>query len=218
LAGASALETDLTPRIAHAFEMHPWVAAVTRVSKRAPANIIVDLEYRQPIAWVEVPAGMYAGQTVQGALPIDGESVLLPNADFQADDLMRLIHINIEGLSISGPTGTPWGDPRVAGAAAIAAALGEHWRELGLYQIKAFADFSLANTPARTRYELYAVDGRRLIWGSAPGQEPPGEPAAAAKVRLLREYVQRRGPLDNGKGLGLDLRNPDSIRTATLPR
>ena len=217
LADASALETDLTPRIAHAFEMHPWVAAVTRVSKQAPANVVVDLTYRQPIAWVAVPEGMF-GQEGQAALPIDSQSVVLPQDDFTKSDLGHLIRISIENLSMSGPTGTPWGDTRVAGAAAIASALGEHWRALGLYEIKAFTDYSRPNAPATTRYELYTPGEKRLIWGSAPGFEAPGEPPPATKVKLLREYVQRRGPLDQGSVLGLDLRNPEAIRTALLPR
>ena len=217
LADASALETDLTPRIAHAFEMHPWVATVTRVSKQAPANVVVDLAYRQPIAWVEVPEGMF-GQQGQAALPIDSQTVLLPQADFTPDDLGLFIRINIENLSMCGPTGTPWGDPRVAGAAAIATALGEQWRELGLSEIKALADYSRPNAPATTRYELFTPGEKRLIWGSAPGCEPPGESPPATKVRLLREYVQQHGRLDEGSVLGLDLRNPESIRTALLPR
>jgi hypothetical protein len=217
LADASALETELTPRIAHAFEMHPWVAEVTRVSKQAPANVIVDLAYRQPVAWVEVPEGMF-GQQGQAALPIDSKSVLLPQADFTPDDLGLFIRIDIENLSMCGPTGTVWGDPRVAGAAAIASVLGEQWRELGLYEIKALVDYSQTNAPARTRYELCTPKSKRLNWGSAPGQEPPGEPPAASKLRLLREYVARHGPLDGGEAVGLDLCNPESIRTALLPR
>lgn len=217
LTDASILETDLAPRVAHAFEMHPWVAEVTRVSKRAPANVVVDLAYRRPIAWVEVPAGMF-GQQGQAALPIDSESVLLPQADFTPDDLGRFIRIDIEDLAMCGPTGTPWGDPRVTGAAAIASLVGEQWRELGLYKIKALADYSQPNAPATTRYELYTPKEKRLIWGSAPGYEPSDEPAAGQKLRLLREYVRRFGPLDAGAVLGLDLRNPESIRTALLPR
>lgn len=216
LADASALETDLTPRVARAFEMHPWVEKVTRVSKQAPANVVVDLAYRQPIAWVEVPEGMF-GQQGQAALPIDDKSVLLPQADFTAEDLGLFIRIHIENLSMCGPTGTPWGDPRVAAAAAIAAALGQHWVELGLYEIQAVADDSQHSVPTRTRYELFTPNGKRLIWGSAPGYEQQGEPTAATKVRVLREYVQREGTLDQGKVLGLDLRNPESIRTAQLP-
>lgn len=218
LSESSALETDLTPRIAHAFEMHPWVDEVRRVSKEAPANVIVDLVYRQPIAWVEVPEGMF-GQQGQAALPIDSQSVLLPQSDFTPDDLGLFIRIDVENLSMCGPTGTPWGDPRVAGAAAIATILGEQWRELGLYEIKALADYSHPNAPATTRYELITPKEKRLVWGSAPGSEVQGEPPATTKARMLREYVQRRGPLDQDtKVLNLDLRNPESIRTALLPR
>lgn len=212
----SALETDLTPRVAHAFEMHPWVAEVTRVSKRAPANVVVDLIYRQPVAWVEVPEGMF-GQQGQAALPIDRDSVLLPQADFSTDDLGAFIRIDVENLSMCGPTGTPWGDPRVAGAAAIATMIGEQFRDLGLYEIKALADNSQPHAPSTTRYDLYTRGAMQLIWGSAPGSEAPGEPSAAQKLRLLSEYVQTNGPLDAGRRLGLDLRNPESVRTAMLP-
>ncbi|MCA9120170.1 MAG: hypothetical protein H6822_23950 [Planctomycetaceae bacterium] len=217
LSDASALEEDLTPRVAHAFEMHPWVAEVTRVSKQAPSNVIVDLTYRQPIAWVEVPEGMF-GQQGQAALPIDGESVLLPQDGFTPEDLGLFIRIDVENLSMCGPTGAPWGDPRVAGAAAIATILGDQWRELGLYEIKVVADYSRPNIPSSTRYELLTPKEKRLIWGSAPGAEFPGELPAIAKVRLLRDYVQKRGRLDESAVLGLDLRSPESIRTALLPR
>jgi hypothetical protein len=217
LSDASSLEVDLAPRVAHAFEMHPWVAEVTRVSKQAPANVIVELTYRRPIAWVEVPDGMF-GQQGQAALPIDSESVLLPQTDFSEDDLGSFIRINIEELSMCGPTGTPWGDARVAGAAEIARLLGKEWRELGLYKIRALADYSQPNAPAATRYELHTPKGKRLIWGSVPGSESVGELPAEKKLNLLREYVKRVGPLDEGTVLGLDLRNPESIRTAMLPR
>lgn len=217
LADASTLDSDLTPRIAHAFELHPWVAEVTRVSKQAPANVVVDLSYRRPIAWVEVPPGMF-GQQGQAALPIDSDSVLLPQADFGEDDLDLFIRINVEDLSMCGPTGAPWGDPRVAGAAAIATLLGNDWKALGLYKIKAIPDHSLHGSPTSVRYELHTPKRKRLLWGSAPGLEPRGESPATQKLGILRQYVQRHGPLDKSDIPGLDLRNAEAIRMAMLPR
>ncbi len=213
LAEKSLLDRDSTPHVANAFEMHPWVAAVHRVSKQPPATMIVDLKYRRPVAWVEVPQGMFS-ESGAGVLPIDGEAVLLPQTDFSPADLDAFIRVGVADLTLCGPTGTPWGDPRVAGAAAIAELLGDNWKSLGLYRIEAQADYSQTNAPATIRFDLYTPKGKRLIWGSAPGHEPAIEPIASVKLRLLQEYVQRHGTLDQGAILGIDLRNPESLRVA----
>ncbi len=217
LAESSTLDKDLTRHVAQAFELHPWIAEVNRVSKQAPSNVVVDLDYRRPIAWVEVPPGMF-GQQGHAALPIDGESVLLPQNDFSPEDLDSFIRIDVEELPMSGPTGSPWGDPSVAGAAAIAKLVGENWKDLGLYRIKAITDYSQLGTPAAVRYELFTPKSKRMIWGSAPGLESPGEPEAVQKFALLQHYVKLKGKLDDSDTLSLDLRNPETIKTALLPR
>ena len=48
-------DKDATLRVYQAFELHPWIAQVKRVSKQPPAQLLVDVQYRRPVAWVEVP-------------------------------------------------------------------------------------------------------------------------------------------------------------------
>ena len=46
----SILEEDVAVRVAQAFEQHTWISKVTRVEKRSPATLEIDLEYRRPVA------------------------------------------------------------------------------------------------------------------------------------------------------------------------
>ena len=215
LSTASMLENDVAVRVADAFELNPWVAKVRRVSKRSPTRIEVDLEYRRPVAWVKVPAGMFP-EIGEGVLPIDRDAVLLPQSDFSTADLGKFMRIDIADVSMCGPVGTPWGDPRVAGAAKIAELLADDWQQLGVWLIRAVTDYGRGGPKPRIRFELQTRQGKRIIWGSAPGEETAGEPPAAQKLHLLASYVRDHGPLDNTELLGLDLR--DAVRTAELPR
>ena len=70
-------DRHLVVHVASAFALHPWVAKVVRVEKRFPAQVTVELEYRRPVAAVEV-----ADRGEAGLVFIDQESVLLPSADF----------------------------------------------------------------------------------------------------------------------------------------
>ena len=123
----SLLDKELTVRVAHAFALHPWVAKVQRVSKRSPAGVQVDLDYRRPVAMVEVPG--------PALLPVDGEGVLLPTADFSPQDARQYPRIAEIKTSPLGPVGTRWGDTHVTGGARIAAALLDDWQALKLHQV-----------------------------------------------------------------------------------
>ena len=76
------------------------------------------MEYRRPVAMVEVPAGMFPGYDYEGLLPVDDEGHLLP---VEMDEQEATGFPKIAGVDTSpaGPPGSPWGDPRVAQAAQI---------------------------------------------------------------------------------------------------
>lgn len=110
----SIMDPELTERIAAAFSLHPWVARVRRVSKRHPAGLAVELEYRRPVCMVEAPGRL---------IPVDVEGNRLPDGDFALNQAVRFPRLtDIETMPV-GPPGTRWGDLRVADGAAIAAAL-----------------------------------------------------------------------------------------------
>jgi hypothetical protein len=85
----------------------------------------------------------------------------------------------------------------VAAAAAVAALLQPHLGRLGLEGCSVeVAGDSL--TLSKPRF--------RILWGSPPGREQPGEAAAEAKVRRLLDFQAEHGGL---YGCEHDLRPPD---------
>ncbi|MGD9644367.1 MAG: cell division protein FtsQ/DivIB [Pirellulales bacterium] len=252
------VDDDLCPRLADEFALHPWVLRVVEVRKSYPARVDIKLEYRQPVAMVEVPAGpdevpdadrdtaaaAAAGGTGDaatmlsvvttggGLLPIDAQAVLLPTADFSRAEARRYPRIGGIGYLPPGPAGTTWGDPRVAGAAEIAALLIDDWQKLGLYQIRpsiAAGTGSLHDEPA---FELWTRDGTRVIWGWRPATDLAGEVSAGEKHARLREQLTRAeapdatspnvtAPTDAAPRLDIDIRYSGGVtstpQTAALP-
>ncbi len=76
----SMLDANLTHDVAAAFALHPWVEEVVSVRKTHPARIDVELEFRKPVAMVQVANGMYA---------VDAHGTLLPPTDFSVADTKK---------------------------------------------------------------------------------------------------------------------------------
>lgn len=185
-------------KVSQAFALHSWVAKVARVQKSFPAQIRVDLEYRRPMAMVEVNT-----RGRPGLLFIDGSGVLLPSADFTTDESHHYLRISAGNVAPGGVYGTPWGNEKIAGAARLAAAWGERWQALGLYRIVVID----GSQPMAATYELRTKSGTRAIWGRAPGNEAQGEPQAAEKVQRLLALTEGK-PLDQLSGQAvIDLRS-----------
>jgi hypothetical protein len=215
----SIFDKELTLRLCRAFEMHPWVDHVNRVSKRPPANVLIELEYRRPVAWVEVPPGVLPNNEV-GLLPVDGQGVLLPPKDFVAGQVDDFVRIAVAGLTPCGLPGTFWGDPRVASAAQIAAMMTENFQDANIHRILVGprpGDTSELGPPI---FEVTTRRGARFIWGNAPGHEQAGEPTAMQKTLRLIQLARSAAKADAPEGWKIDLRDPDAAppeRTAARP-
>jgi hypothetical protein len=212
-------DKDATIRVYQAFELHPWIAKVQRVSKHPPARLVVDLEYRQPVAWVEVPGAKPGDEG--GVIPIDGSAYVLPSRDFTKEDLKNYLRISIKDVRPYGLAGTLWGDPRVSGAARIASALQATWQQLRLFRIQSANEVGFAANPNEPIYELETATHGRIVWGNAPGMERPEEPSVAVKLNRLAQVAESFGSLDRIPETGVDLRNADSLisaRTASRDR
>ncbi|MFM8282286.1 MAG: hypothetical protein ACKOCW_01915 [Planctomycetaceae bacterium] len=159
--------------LARAFDMHPWVREVVRVEVRDPPAAVVEVVCREPVAMVRVPGGLLA---------IDAEGFFLPSADFTAESAAGFPKITGIVSSPQGPEGSRWGDPAVEEGAAIVAALGPQWRQLGLAECRAGAN-------GRSVWDLLDDAGRVIRFGAAPGREVAGEPNAAAKIARLKAGV-----------------------------
>jgi hypothetical protein len=192
------LDRGLVEQVAQAFALHPWVKSVVRVEKRYPAQVAVELEYRQPVIVVKIDA-----PDEQGLLFLDEESVLLRSGDFAPSQARNYLRIGAAGETPTSVYGTPWGSERIAGAARIAAAWGDQWQTLGLYWITA-----VRSSVGELTYELRTQDDKvRVVWGAAIGRESAGEAPAGQKIAALAQYVNDKGPLGkSGEGVVIDLR------------
>ncbi len=216
LSGLSILDRELTVKIARAFGLHTWVEEVRRVRKEHPARVVVELAYRRPVAMVEVTMN-----DRPGLLPVDVNGVLLPPGDFSAEQARDYLRVSLADATPAGPVGTPWGDPRVDGAARIAAVLQEHWKQLGLYRVAVEHAESLPAASAEAVFVLSTRRGAQIVWGAAPLANSSADvKAALVKVERLVAYVEQHGPLDElNSGTQIDLTQVamPSPRTASVP-
>lgn len=196
----SILDDDLTQRIANAFAMHPWVAKVSRVAKRPPARIDVELVYRRPICMVEIPGDL---------LPVDIEGVLLPSGDFSPIEKQSYPCLAVVDTRPMGPVGQRWGDGRIVDGAEIAAALETAWKQLRLYRIQPCPKLAPAVAGEPT-YELFTRAGTRIYWGLAPSSKATGELTTAERVARLLRYAAEHGSLDGREG-------PQALDVRSLP-
>ena len=180
----------LVEQLAAAFTLHPWVAKVVRVQKRFPAAVDVDLQYRRPVAVVRVEPN---GES--RLLFVDESGVLLPSEDFAPEQGKDFLRIEAAGEVPTGGYGLPWQNERIKGAARLAAALADHWHDLGLYRIVA-----VQSADGQLLYELRTQRDVRVIWGSTPGREASGEPSAEQKLAAIMQHVQNKGSLDREGG------------------
>lgn len=215
LIGLSVLDDSdaLFRRVKDAFEFHPWVSSVRRIRKRLPSSLDIELEYRQPIAAVELSDA--SGATL---LPVDARGVRLPDADLTDAELRWLPRI-------SGVTGRPlvgdvWQDPRVVSGTRLAVELTDVWHELRLVQIMPSPQPQVRGDERFYTFEITTAGGTRIVWGAAPGDEQAaGESPFADKRRRLLDYVAEHGRLDSINGPALvDVRSELIITPRTVRR
>jgi hypothetical protein len=212
LEGLSLGDPQLVEQVQRAFALNGWVARVKEVRKRYPARIIVDVEYRCPVAMVEVN---WRGQP--SLYFVDENSVLLPKEDQDKSpeerqrEYQNYLRINAGDVSPAGRiAGQKWGGAKIAGAARLAALGKNKWQEMGVQRIVVVEDLN-----AQPVYELQTDGAARVLWGHAPGAEVSGEPEAAAKWAWLTQFVARQGPLDKSAAQQrIDLRTLPPLATA----
>jgi len=201
-------DRQLLDKVARAFALHSWVAKVKRVEKSYPSRLTVELEYRKPVATVEIGETLSSGEP--GLLFVDAQSVLLPSEHFSPAQARNYLRISAGDVLPTGVYGTAWGSARILGAARIAAAWGDQWKPVGLYRIVIKEDPN-----AEPIYELHTKGQAHVIWGRPPGEEVGDEPPAERKIAYLTQYVAEQGPLDkSASSAPIDLRRPTVSKSA----
>ncbi|MBU6237469.1 MAG: hypothetical protein KGQ51_06545 [Planctomycetes bacterium] len=191
----SLLDDQTAAVIARAFDAHPWIRKTYRVQKMAGGQILVNVEYRNPIAMVHCETDsseVSDGGAKESFLPIDAEGVLLPTKDFAQADIPNYMLIYARNIRASDHrrVGTPLGDSQVAEAVLLARELLPLREETNVVALYVYPTRSSGK--AKWMLELATRGGPRIIWGSAPGLEARDEPSLPWKIKRLREITSQR--------------------------
>lgn len=206
------LDDELVRELAEAFRKDPWIAKVVQVRKTYPPKVAIEVEYRKPVAFIEVERGFY---------PVDANAVLLPPADFTPEDSRTFPLVRNIASMPQGPSGNTWGDPFVLAAARLAEPLLGRWQKLGLTSIVVPAKPDATASPIDLSFELTTKGGSRIVWGRPPGTTHPGELTVEQKLGRLDRYLEQFGSFDGPHGpYEIDIRHWQEIsrRPLTAPK
>ncbi|MCA9240968.1 MAG: hypothetical protein KDA37_12245 [Planctomycetales bacterium] len=177
---------QLTARLAESLRLHPWVKGVTRIELRSPNLVVVELQWRRPVAVVESnsPSGA-------SLLPIDNEGVRLPVEQNLSEQLRYLPRIT--QMSHAPQVGEVWQDLRVVGALRLIESFAEDWQRLSLLDIAAEPTPQIRGEQQFYSYELLARGGTRIVWGAAPNAAAPDEATIEQKLARLKAFLATSG-------------------------
>lgn len=178
----SLLDRQVSARIAEAYSTHAWIEQVKSVRVGVGGEIQVHVQYRQPVAMVR---HLSRHPDVQGwaYYPVDRMGIVLPPDSFGGKEAEKYLVINIPEVDPRGTEGVSIGDSRVVLAASLAAILMPHREELGLAAIELHP--TTGTNRHRIEFDVVTQSGRRLVWGSPPGEELMNEPSADLKLKAL---------------------------------
>jgi hypothetical protein len=192
----SLLDDQTSAVIAKAFDSHPWVKKTHRVHRMAGGQIVINAEFRQPIAMVHCQASLEQGLDAppgsndqESFLPVDGEGILLPTKDFSQDDIPNYILIYAQNIRASDypRVGMILADPQIAEAILLCRFLAP-MRAQGIAKLSSIYVYPNASgSTSRWRLEITTQGGPRILWGSAPSHEATSEPTANTKLKRLVE-------------------------------
>jgi hypothetical protein len=188
----SVLQIDLK-ELANDFRREsPWVLDVDRVTRAYPNHLEVHLAYRRPAAALRVGAGLVI---------LDRDGVVLPEDDVNRSaapmiDLVTVLPPNLDPSSLEALPGKLFharsADPEhpdvdvVANAARLAGFFVD--RDAAGPNARAKLGVNAIHWTAR-RFFVETTTTTMILWGQAPGAEPPGDPKAGEKWEMLVNWA-----------------------------
>ncbi len=203
-AGLSILDDpdQLEERVAMMLEFHPWIRSVGKITKSPPNRLLVEVEYRAPVAALstgQLPSGPLQASDL---IPIDSEGILLLASDLDPRQLGFLPRIDVSNLLRATGTQAPrageqWTDPRIVGAIDLINRLGPIWYQLSLLDITPSTAPEVIGNDRFYVYDLRSNGGTTIYWGAAPSIAPASESPFEAKLARLQSYIAQNGPLNS---------------------
>ncbi|MFP4055279.1 MAG: cell division protein FtsQ/DivIB [Candidatus Brocadiia bacterium] len=199
----SIFDPRLTREVAEAYLASPWVVAVTKVEKRFPNILRVELELRHPAALVRRPEGDY---------PIDPRGVRLPLGPHQRDHLSHPLPLIFGARSEPPSAGQQWAGRGVRAAVAVLGALAAEPDILRQIYLVDVSNLDGEIDPLRSEVLLFTTGRVRILWGRPPDTTKCGEPPVEDKMaRLRRELANPLALADSGATINLRFPDDDAI-------
>lgn len=216
------LDTNVVGNAADLVRSIGWVEQVQRIEK-SKEGLEIDVVYRHPVAMVKI--------NDRELLPVDRNGVIMDGDLFGRQQVSEYLRVSVyRPISPNDHllTWQPWPDTRIQDAAAISAALTQHWRSLQLFRV---VSFQLPGERAKPEpFELWTEGhvrpgdvtqtphAAKIRWGSAPGSESAEEADALTKIQAINDFVLKYGPLVESIPLGkvLDVQSGRPILTSKL--
>lgn len=186
-------------RIERAFKFFPWVKSVESIAF-PPRSIEVKLAYNEPAAVVQI--GTVA------KVVLDRRAIVLPVEDIDTSKVGPTILINGKGIVAppSNRLGRVWKtetpdrpelaqvDRYVVQAAKLAGFLLEPRRLREAESSRALRILAIITTDPINEHWLFLQNAEGVVirWGEAPGDEPPREPSAEEKWRILVDKAKAK--------------------------
>lgn len=189
---ASLSDRELVPLTAEYLGSVPWIKQINRIEKSS-AGLEIDLNYRIPVALIEVASQIAAVADAEGTVFDTSLLVSIDNIDKQTE----LLRISMPQVMLTNSTvqQTRPTDQRVEHACRLCEFLLPILTELELYRV---VTYDLPNQKPDSRppqLELWTRNGTRVVWGSSPGHERPHESSHELKLAALREFISTNGSL-----------------------
>lgn len=183
----------LEEKLAAGLAAHPWVRRVGTIQKQPPNRLLAEIEYRTPLATV---------MSRSARTPTDVDGVALPTDTLSSDYLKRLPRIGVASGKPQRLSALPfrtgsWPTTEIAGAAALVAGFGPMFGEFDLFEVQIDPVPGVSPNGRYTNYQFRSRGNTIVVWGAAPGFEPPGESSFATKLQRLRAAIQRYGRLNS---------------------
>ncbi len=195
----SIYDSRLVPDVAEAYGASPWVKAVRRVEKRFPNQLDLELDLREPAAFVRLPDATWA---------IDADGVRLPLAYEKWDHEQRPLPL-IFGVKTTPPDpGRRWQDPGTTAALSVLQALASEPTLLRQVHFLDVSNLEGVIDPQRSEVLMFTRRRVRVAWGRPPNTTKFGEPSVPCKLARLRRYLSRPQALSDGAS-SIDLRFPE---------
>ena len=183
--GADPLGGAQLRRAVRALAQNPWVGHVDQIRRAPDGQVMVQAEYRRPVALVEVPDGYHL---------VDASGVCLPGLylEHQLEQLQLPVLVGV-GAPTPGP-GLQWPAPELRSGLALVRLLET---EPYIDQVRSI-ELDRRDLRGRVRLALRTHTGGLVRWGLPPGREQSVEPDAATKKRRLAELYRSRSYIDDG--------------------